>query len=74
MAKIVFYRNDCIGCGSCVIHSPKQWKISDEDGKAELINSENKNGICVLEINKLFIKENKKASEDCPSRVIKVFG
>ena len=34
MAKIIHYRNKCIGCNSCVEQAPSRWSISDEDGKS----------------------------------------
>ena len=41
MKKLVHLRDDCIGCNSCVEHSPAFWFI-DSDGKARLFEEENK--------------------------------
>lgn len=72
--KVIHYRKNCIGCNSCVEHSPSDWKMSDEDGKSLLIDSkETKKGVFVKEISAAELKENKLAAEDCPSRIIKIF-
>jgi len=71
--KLIHHRNDCIGCNSCVEHSPSDWEISDEDGKSNLKGSkETKKGIFVKEISEAELEENKNAQRDCPSRIIKV--
>ena len=71
--KIFHHRENCIGCNSCVEHSPQNWKISKEDGRSELIDSkETKNGIFIKEITPLELEENKLAAEDCPSRIIRI--
>lgn len=71
MVKIVHYRDNCIGCNSCVEHSPTIWKM-DEDGKATLIDSKNKGQIFVKKIDEIFVEENKKAEKDCPVNIIRV--
>tara|TARA_Y100000310_G_scaffold345242_1_gene463055 strand:- start:6319 stop:6543 length:225 start_codon:yes stop_codon:yes gene_type:complete len=73
MPKLVHYRKNCIGCNSCVEHSAKHWKISEKDGKSILIGSERKKEADVLEISEEERENNKKAMEDCPTNIIKIF-
>lgn len=72
--KIVYYRNDCIGCNSCVEHAPDCWKISEDDGKVVLIDSIEKNGVFVKEISEGDLPENELAARDCPMGIIKIEG
>jgi len=72
MTKIVLKRNNCIGCNACVERAPDFWEIA-EDGKVNLKNSKLKNGFYVLDVNKLDLEKNEKASKDCPVKIIKIF-
>ncbi|PIN74381.1 ferredoxin [Candidatus Woesearchaeota archaeon CG10_big_fil_rev_8_21_14_0_10_45_16] len=72
MPKIIHYRDNCIGCNSCVEHAPKQWRISEEDGKSKLIGSTEKRGICVLKISEVELEKNELAARDCPVKIIKI--
>jgi len=71
MAKILYLRDKCIGCFSCVQSSPENWEIG-EDGKAVLINSEEKKGIFIKEIGGIELEENKEAERTCSSKAIKI--
>ncbi len=71
MPKIIYYRDKCIGCCSCLEHS-NLWKISKEDGKAILLNSEKKKDTYVKEIDISEVEESVKAAKDCPVGIIKV--
>ncbi len=72
MVKIVHYRNKCIGCNSCVENAPLFWKMSDEDGKSDLIGSYKKKEVEILEISLAELPENEKAAKDCPVSIIKI--
>ncbi len=72
MPKIAHYRQNCIGCGACVACSPNNWKMSDEDGKADLIDSEKKKDIFIKEIDNISLEENKEAADACPVNIIKI--
>lgn len=72
MVKIIHYRNKCIGCNSCVEYAPNRWKISESDGKCDLIGAVQKKDVFIAEINPDEIVENKKAAQDCPVRIIKI--
>ena len=39
MSKIIFYRNNCIGCSICREMQPEVWRMSKKDGKAVLLKS-----------------------------------
>ena len=71
LAKIIHYRENCIGCNSCIEHCPTFWKM-DEDGKATLKESVKKGEIFVKEINIVDVECNKKAEKDCPVNIIRV--
>lgn len=71
--KIVHQRDKCIGCNSCVENTPKFWKISNEDGKADLVGSVKKGHFYVLETSNIFLEKNKKAAVDCPVDIIKIY-
>ncbi len=70
--KIIHYRNNCIGCNSCVEHAPGNWEIDQTDGKANLKRSCGKDGVFIAEISELEVEDNKKAAEDCPVGIIHV--
>jgi len=62
MAKIVYEREKCIGCGSCENVCPKYWRVS-QDGKADYLGSKEE------------IKEidcNEEAADSCPVQCIKI--
>jgi len=65
-------RKNCIGCGSCAVYSPECWKISDQDGKADLINGVQKGMVIVAEVGIEHLEENRKAAEACPMQIIKL--
>ena len=72
MAKLVYLRDKCIGCNSCIEHAPGYWEMSD-DGKAKLKDSRKIKNTFILEVNESDIEENKLAAEACPVRIIKIF-
>ncbi|MCF7816010.1 MAG: ferredoxin [Candidatus Pacebacteria bacterium] len=66
-------RNDCIGCGSCALLAPKNWKMNDDDGKSDLVGGDlKKNGIVVAAIDEADLKDNTYAAEACPVNIIKL--
>ncbi len=73
MPTIVHFRKNCIGCNSCVEHAPEHWKISEKDGKSDLVGGEEKNGVIVKKIHAAEKEINELAARDCPVKVIKVF-
>ncbi len=63
--KIIFDRENCIGCGSCVAACPSFWEMAS-DGKANLKGGED---------NQLEVEDascNLDAAERCPAGVIKI--
>jgi ferredoxin len=66
-------RNDCIGCGSCVLYAPKQWSMNGEDGKSELKGAQWKGDqFMVAEIDEDDVEDNKRAADACPVGIIRV--
>lgn len=72
MPKIIHYRDNCIGCNSCVEQCPAYWEISKEDGKATLKRSSKKKDVHILDVHKDEIQENQKAADACPVRIIRL--
>lgn len=71
-AKILHYRDRCIGCNACVEIAPQTWRISRKDGKAVLLGGADKKGIYQLEIHENDLAANLTAAEACPVKVIKI--
>ncbi|MBT3464145.1 ferredoxin [archaeon] len=71
--KISHQRDKCIGCNSCVEDASEYWKISKEDGKADLLGSIKKGNFYILETSNIDIEKNKKAAEICPVNIIKIY-
>jgi len=71
MPKIIHFRENCIGCNSCVEHCPLYWFI-DTDGKSTLKKSTEKNGVYVRDILDVEVEANKRAAEDCPVGIIRI--
>ena len=73
--KIDHDRPGCIGCGACAAVAPQFWKMSDADGKSDLIGSQEiKEGDTItreqLEMDDL--KNNREAADSCPVNVIHI--
>ncbi len=64
--KIVFDKENCIGCGSCVSICPSFWEMGD-DGKAALKGSKDGKSLEIEEEGC-----NLDAVEICPTGVIKI--
>jgi ferredoxin len=72
LPKLIHKRKNCIGCNSCVTISPNNWKMNEQDGKAHLKNSKEKNGIHTSEIPFEDVEKNKNAAKACPMKIIRV--
>ena len=72
--KVVYDRKDCIGAAACTAVS-KLWVIKEEDGKADLIGSENKQGKDIQEkiINEKEFQEMLEAARVCPVNIIHIY-
>ena len=71
--KLIHRREKCIGCNICYEASPSNWKINEEDGKADLIGSkETKKDVFVKDISLDEVEENKIAEDNCPVGIIHV--
>lgn len=71
MAKIIHYRDRCIGCGICHEQHPEMWRMSRKDGKATLINGSRKNGIYVLKVPLESANSMQAMARACPVKIIK---
>ncbi|EKD24391.1 MAG: hypothetical protein ACD_81C00032G0002 [uncultured bacterium] len=60
-------RDNCIGCGACVMVCPKFWEMGD-DGKSVLKGNKDNQ----LEISDEDVAINKEAESSCPVNVIHV--
>lgn len=69
MKKIIFEKEKCIGCGTCVSVCPNFWEMNG-DGKVNLIESTEENGVF-----KRVIEDagcNHETSQSCPVQCIHV--
>ena len=69
--KIIFNREECIGCSACAAVNPKFWEMKD-DAKSHLINSNLEGKEYVLETSKNY-EDNIDAAESCPVNCIHIF-
>ena len=72
MAKIIHYRNKCIGCGICFELQPVLWRMSKKDGKATLLKSISKKEVFVLSVSNAIEQETKGIAMACPVKILKI--
>ena len=72
MKKLIFYREQCIGCGVCYEQQPATWRLSKKDGKAVLVNGQQKKQVYVAPIPALLVPSMRRVAEACPARIIKL--
>ena len=72
MVRVTHYRYKCIGCAYCAEVAPEFWKMSEQDGKSDLLGAETKNQIQVLVTDDLAFEPNQQAAQVCPVSCIKV--
>ncbi len=72
MPKIIYYREKCVGCNTCVQLAPDYWTISKADGKAYLLFSEKRKKAYIRDLPPEDREKNMLAARDCPARIIKV--
>lgn len=72
MPKLIYYRDKCIGCGTCQERQPLLWRMSKKDGKAVLLNSLEKKNIHQLPIHASEMEESQSTILACPARSIKL--
>lgn len=70
--SVTHYRAKCIGCALCASISPKYWRISDEDGLAELINGTHNKDTYTREIDIEDVEDNRIVAQGCPVNIIKL--
>ncbi|HIH10555.1 TPA: ferredoxin [Candidatus Woesearchaeota archaeon] len=70
--KLIHYRDNCIGCNSCVQHAPHYWAISPIDGKADLLGSIQKKDVFILKVDESEKEIHSRVVRDCPMRIIKL--
>ena len=66
--KIVHDRPTCIGCATCAAINPEHWKMSEVDGKANVIGADKVGTDEILEIKDL--EGDMNAAEACPVNCI----
>lgn len=72
MAKIIFNRNDCIGCGSCGAICPMFWEMA-HDGKTDLVGSiKNSEEKFELKISEAERSANQEVADICPLQLIEI--
>ncbi|HEV8289970.1 MAG TPA: ferredoxin [Candidatus Norongarragalinales archaeon] len=70
--RIEHDRPNCIGCAACASINPDFWKMSDEDGKSDVVGStlEPVTGWEKMDIEEKDYTLNKQAADACPVNVI----
>jgi len=61
--KIEYDRENCIGAAACAAVNPKNWVVSDEDGKADFV---------AAEFNEESLETELEAAKACPVNVIHI--
>ena len=64
-------RSNCISAAECVSLMPELWEF-DEDGKANLKGSVQKDGLFELEIDEAMLETMKRVAAACPVAVIQI--
>jgi ferredoxin len=72
MAKIIHYRDKCIGCGVCFEMQPEIWRMSKKDGKATLLRSTEKKSIYILPLHSTIETLTTEVAKACPVKIIKI--
>ncbi len=69
--KIIHDRPTCIGCGVCAAINPEHWVMSNQDGKSNLVGSDEVGTDEVLEIDSL--EKDMEAAQACPVNCIHLY-
>ena len=69
MAKIIYEKEKCIGCGMCASACPEHWQMGS-DGKAELKDGTEENGQFSKQLDQAGC--NDQAAANCPVQCIHV--
>jgi ferredoxin len=72
MAKIIQYRNRCIGCAICFEMQPELWRMSKKDGKAILMGATQKKSVFVLPANNNIHERTKEVTRACLVKISKL--
>lgn len=72
MAKLIHFRERCIGCNACVEIDYEHWRMSRKDGKAVLVKGIEKRGIYQLTVAEHEIELCERVVEACPVNVIRL--
>ena len=72
MIRVEHYREKCLGCAYCVEVASSLFEVNDKDGKVDLINSAEHNGVQSVEVPDVFSAEAGQAASVCPAKIIKV--
>jgi ferredoxin len=72
MAKIIHYRDKCIGCGVCFEMQPEIWRMSKKDGKATLLRATEKKSIHILSMHLSMEALTNEVAKACPVKIIKI--
>ena len=73
--RIEYDRESCIGALSCIQEDPENWKLDEEDMRADLKDSKkdsNKQGYFIKEITEKELPIYLKAAQACPVNVIHI--
>jgi len=73
MIQVIYYRDKCIGCGSCADIAPDWWVMDEQDGKSTLLKSVHKrNNIFITKVEADEVDYFVNSSDSCPIGIIEV--
>lgn len=73
MLIITLQRVKCIGCNFCQEVAPENFRMSKKDGKAVLLNSNDRKGFYTVKLfDESSYEASLKAQEGCPAKIIQV--
>ncbi|WP_372755796.1 ferredoxin [Labilibaculum sp.] len=72
MAKVIHYREKCIGCAYCVELAPGFWSMNQDDGRCDLLGSAKRANFFELELFADEIQKNQRAADICPGKCIRI--
>jgi len=72
LVQIQQFRGKCIGCHYCVEVAPERWRMSERDGKSDLVGAVAKSGVFRVEVQDWELEANREAERLCPVKIIRV--
>ncbi len=73
MVRITHFRYKCIGCAYCEEIAPYRWKMNEQDGKSDLLDSKFvRPQVQMVVVDDFEYEDNEQIAQLCPANCIKV--